>query len=98
MGSQPCCACKQQPSEPALCLRCGAVVCCGSRRCHGPAQQGMCYSHALACGGGTCAFLLLKMTRLLVIRKNRWAGCVGWRCGEVVGARGVRGVCWVCRV
>lgn len=74
MGSHPCSACGQQPSEPALCLRCGAVVCCGSRRCHGPAQQGMCYTHAAACGGGTCAFLLLKMTRLLVIRKNRFWG------------------------
>jgi hypothetical protein len=34
--------------------------------------QGMCYTHSLACGGGTCCFLLFKVTRLLVIRQNRW--------------------------
>lgn len=32
----------------------------------------MCYTHAAACGGGTAAFLLTKLTRLLVIRKNRY--------------------------
>lgn len=37
------------------------------------APQGMCYTHAWACGGGTCAFLLTKMTRLLAIRKLRCA-------------------------
>lgn len=71
MGSQRCSACSQPPAEPALCMRCGAVVCCGGRRCHGPGQQGMAFTHSLACGGGTCVFLLLKMTRLLVLRKNR---------------------------
>lgn len=34
-------------------------------------EQGMCYTHSLACGGGTCCFFLVKNTRLLVIRKNR---------------------------
>lgn len=33
--------------------------------------QGTCFAHSLACGSGTCCFLMAKMTRLLVIRKNR---------------------------
>lgn len=121
LGNRPCSACGSAPSEPALCLRCGAVVCCNGRRCMGPARQvrarrcswgvvmwlwqpvaacsagpdthalmcmfalhlqGMCYTHSLVCGGGTCSFFLVKNTRLLVIRKNR-CGAVLWVEGSV---------------
>ena len=127
LGNRPCSACGSAPSEPALCLRCGAVVCCNGRRCMGPARQvrarrcswgvvvwlwqptvarstgpdtlaqcmfalypqGMCYTHSLVCGGGTCSFFLVKNTRLLVIRKNR--------CGAVLCVGGwVRRKCFRC--
>ncbi len=39
LGSRNCSVCGAAPSEPALCLRCGEVVCCGGRRCMGPARQ-----------------------------------------------------------
>lgn len=48
---------------------CGALP--AAQPCLRPFPQGMCYTHAQACGGGTCAYLLAKMTRLLVLRKNR---------------------------
>ena len=36
-----------------------------------PCQQGMCYTHTQACGGGAGLFLLLKVTKLLALRKTR---------------------------
>ena len=69
-------------SGVALQAACPLTACLASRpHC----RQGMCYTHAWACGGGTCAFLLTKMTRLLLLRKSRHAGEMreagqaGWR-------------------
>jgi hypothetical protein len=39
LGQAPCSSCGQVPQEPALCLRCGALLCCASRTCQGLARQ-----------------------------------------------------------
>lgn len=39
LGKRTCSVCGATPTEPALCLRCGVVLCCNGRRCLGPARQ-----------------------------------------------------------
>ncbi len=43
-----------------------------SWRCAG-AEVGRCFQHALACGGGTALFLLLRNTRVLALHGSRAA-------------------------
>lgn len=39
LGTRRCSVCDELPSEPAMCLRCGAILCCGGRHCQGPSRQ-----------------------------------------------------------
>jgi len=64
-----CSACGVVPSDPALCLVCGLLLCAGSECCRSTRptvvsrmmmrSAGECTRHARTCGGGTGIFLLL---------------------------------------
>lgn len=103
-SERPCARCRRPPREPALCLVCGALVCCAGECCaarhphphaHAAAALGdaafrfghavepgsgllvphtaprECFTHAASCGAGTCVFLLVKATKLLLLRGPR---------------------------
>ncbi|ETV84443.1 hypothetical protein, variant 1 [Aphanomyces astaci] len=55
-----CSTCHQVPAHPALCLLCGALVCCFSSCCATEDGVGECTTHALKCGVGFGCFLLLR--------------------------------------
>ncbi|KAL0049205.1 hypothetical protein WJX82_008779 [Trebouxia sp. C0006] len=71
LAQAQCGQCGQQPKLPCLCLQCGAFMCAGDPSCRHPAGQGLCRPHATACGGGTCAFLLLTVTKVLLMSASR---------------------------
>lgn len=52
--------------SPALCLRCGAVV-CSLQSCCKRGGQGAGTAHAKACGGGSCAFLLAQRCVVVLV-------------------------------
>ena len=68
-----CKRCKKPdaPKEPAVCLVCGALVCCMEKCCSNYDQIGECTQHAFTCGAGAGVFLLLKQTSLLLVRGSR---------------------------
>lgn len=71
LAEAQCGQCRQRPKLPCLCLQCGAFMCAGDPTCRHPGGQGLCKPHATACGGGTCAFLLLTVTKVLLMSASR---------------------------
>ena len=72
LSDRPCVACRRVPDEPALCLSCGRLVCCAGACCalsHGGRRE--CSTHAAACGAGTAFYLLVRTTKLLLLRGSR---------------------------
>uniref|UniRef100_A0A7I4B0B8 E3 ubiquitin-protein ligase n=1 Tax=Physcomitrium patens TaxID=3218 RepID=A0A7I4B0B8_PHYPA len=68
-----CAACGETPLDPAICLVCGMLLCCGAdRRGNG---IGECSQHAATESAGVGIFLLLRSTQLLLLRNNRT--CMG---------------------
>uniref|UniRef100_A0A7I4BEK2 E3 ubiquitin-protein ligase n=1 Tax=Physcomitrium patens TaxID=3218 RepID=A0A7I4BEK2_PHYPA len=67
-----CDHCGEMPADPAICLICGMLLCCGTECCR---ENGMgeCSAHAAKAGVGI--FLLLRSTQLLLLRNNR--SCMG---------------------
>ncbi|KAL6987618.1 RING-type E3 ubiquitin transferase [Sarracenia purpurea var. burkii] len=67
---QHCPDCGAVLEEPALCLLCGKLcypnwkICC---------RESGCQTHAMACGAGTGAFLLIRKTTILLQRSARQA-------------------------
>ncbi|KAH7866689.1 hypothetical protein Vadar_023643 [Vaccinium darrowii] len=67
---QRCPDCGADLDDPALCLTCGKLcspywkICC---------RESGCQTHAMACGAGTGAFLLIKKTVILLQRAARQA-------------------------
>ena len=61
-----CIYCDRKPQTPALCLACGALVCCNDRDCN-RRRQGGCTRHASECGTGTAAFLLVRACTILLV-------------------------------
>jgi hypothetical protein len=50
LSKEQCGACGRVPQELALCLRCGAAMCCGGQGCEGPAEWvSMCRGTACLC-------------------------------------------------
>ena len=43
------------PAVPAVCLHCGALLCCQASCCRSARGEGACTRHALACSGGVGA-------------------------------------------
>jgi hypothetical protein len=70
-ADRPCAVCRRVPHEPALCLACGRLVCCAGACCAEPTGRRECAAHAAACGAGAAVFLLVKATKLLLLRGGR---------------------------
>eukprot|EP00884_Botryococcus_braunii_P015606 jgi/Botrbrau1/2729/Bobra.0164s0009.1 len=68
-----CVECRNLPTdERALCLQCGALLCYPSLSCVGdrlPSRN--LHNHALTCGAGTAVYLMLELSRLLVVRGRK---------------------------
>lgn len=69
LDGEPCVECRQIPEKPALCLVCGSLIC----SVDGPCKKSNLSTHAKKCGAGIGVFLLLKNTRVHIIRKDRGA-------------------------
>jgi len=65
-----CRVCKQIPSDPALCLVCGQLVCVRSPCCHW-LGTGECVKHSLKCGAGTAVYLVIMSSTVVIIRGER---------------------------
>ena len=65
-----CKRCQKPPRDPALCLACGEVCCCAGACCR-RGKHGECAQHAAVCGAGVGVFLLVKSTKILLIRGKR---------------------------
>ena len=65
-----CKRCQKPPRDPALCLVCGEVCCCAGACCR-RGKHGECAQHAAVCGAGVGVFLLVKSTKILLIRGKR---------------------------
>lgn len=70
-AERPCLVCRTVPHEPALCLVCGRLVCCAGECCVLPGGKHECAAHALTCGAGVGIYLLIKATKLMVLRAGR---------------------------
>ena len=70
MIDHPCKRCGGVPRDPALCLLCGELLCCAGFCCR-RGRHGECAQHASACGAGVGVFLLVKSTKILLIRGKR---------------------------
>jgi E3 ubiquitin-protein ligase UBR1 len=53
-----CERCESVPSEPAVCLVCGTVVCLDSECCKNETNEGECNQHSKTCGAGQGMFIL----------------------------------------
>ncbi|XP_024384261.1 E3 ubiquitin-protein ligase PRT6 isoform X2 [Physcomitrium patens] len=73
-NKKKCAACGEMPTDPAICLICGMLLCCGSDCCR-KNGIGECSRHAAAESAGVGIFLLLRSTQLLLLRNNRT--CMG---------------------
>lgn len=69
-ASAKCQTCGTVPQNPALCLFCGRFVCAGSSCCANR-EVAECSSHCLSCSLGLGAYLILKDTRVLLLRGER---------------------------
>jgi E3 ubiquitin-protein ligase UBR3 len=72
-----CPTCNTQPKQPALCLVCSQLVCHKGKCCERSSSVGSdgqeCVRHSRECGGGTCVFLLINSSVILIIRGLRAA-------------------------
>jgi hypothetical protein len=73
-NKKACGLCEEMPADPAICLICGMLLCCGTDCCK---RNGMgeCSRHAAEESAGVGIFLLLRSTQLLLVRNNRT--CMG---------------------
>ncbi|KYQ90036.1 hypothetical protein DLAC_08620 [Tieghemostelium lacteum] len=74
-SSIPCIQCKTVSSTQALCLICGTLCCLGSCCKRFFDQKNECILHAERCNAGTCMFLVIKSSSILLIhlpRKTVW--------------------------
>mmetsp|Transcript_3143 Transcript_3143/g.11325 ORF Transcript_3143/g.11325 Transcript_3143/m.11325 type:complete len:2016 (+) Transcript_3143:228-6275(+) len=69
-ASSKCERCGTAPLNPALCLFCGRFVCAGATCC-GNQEIAECSLHCLACSLGLGAYLILKDTRVLLLRGEK---------------------------
>jgi len=83
LGGRKCRSCGKMPSDPALCLLCGALLCGVSECCRAQPRDklmfgsnaglrggslGECTAHAALCSGsGASAMLFLKKTEVLLM-------------------------------
>ncbi|KAG0560005.1 hypothetical protein KC19_10G146700 [Ceratodon purpureus] len=74
-NKKQCSSCGEMPADPAICLICGMLLCCGTDCCRSPAGVGECSQHAADESAGVGIFLLLRSTQLLLLRNNRT--CMG---------------------
>ncbi|CAM6105290.1 unnamed protein product [Calypogeia fissa] len=65
-----CLNCGRIPREPAICLVCGNLFCLGAECCNIDGM-GECYRHADKEGAGLGLYLLMRSTRLVLLRSNR---------------------------
>ncbi|BBN00658.1 hypothetical protein MPTK1_2g00960 [Marchantia polymorpha subsp. ruderalis] len=65
-----CLNCHKTPHEPAICLVCGNLFCCGTDCCNIDGM-GECYRHADKESAGVGIYLLIRSTQLVLLRSNR---------------------------
>ncbi|XP_063705432.1 E3 ubiquitin-protein ligase Ubr3-like [Culicoides brevitarsis] len=67
---QVCPKCQKVPKESSICLLCGAIVCLKQACCK---EDNCCEAvrHSITCGGGTCIFLVVTSTYIIIIRGRR---------------------------
>jgi hypothetical protein len=72
-----CLACNKPPTEPAVCLLCGALLCagptCRRERVAGEPKEGECTRHARICGLGVGIFALVHQCTTLLVDETRSA-------------------------
>ncbi|KAG0566256.1 hypothetical protein KC19_7G050000 [Ceratodon purpureus] len=73
-NKKTCGLCGEMPADPAICLICGVLLCCGTDCCKRNGI-GECSRHAAEESAGVGIFLLLRSTQLLMVRNNRT--CMG---------------------
>eukprot|EP01006_Ploeotia_vitrea_P028249 TRINITY_DN60973_c0_g1_i1.p1 TRINITY_DN60973_c0_g1~~TRINITY_DN60973_c0_g1_i1.p1 ORF type:complete len:1007 (-),score=101.74 TRINITY_DN60973_c0_g1_i1:101-2863(-) len=78
--TQKCGVCDNVPKFASLCLYCGTLVCCNQACCSTEViSQGQtikmreCAAHAMSCGNGTAAFMIIRTTQILVVHQQRVA-------------------------
>jgi hypothetical protein len=72
-----CKSCNTRPSDPAICLLCGDMVCLDSDCCRGMEDEGECTQHARTCGAGQGIFILPFASIVLAVAAPRncvWDG------------------------
>ncbi|OQR87975.1 hypothetical protein ACHHYP_07774 [Achlya hypogyna] len=62
-----CPKCDQAPQHPAICLLCGALVCCFGSCCQDDEGRGECTTHSATCAVGFGCFLLLRACTVLLL-------------------------------
>ncbi|GAA5937351.1 hypothetical protein JCM1841_006006 [Sporobolomyces salmonicolor] len=75
-AQRECRRCEKLPENPALCLLCGAIVCCQSFCCmagEDEAQHGECNEHMWTCGGSVGIYLLVKRNSILYLHTDKGA-------------------------
>ena len=69
-----CPGCNTVPSQPAICLLCGALVCFQTQCCHNAQTgQGECTTHRQSCSGSIGIYLIPKRASLLLLRHESGA-------------------------
>lgn len=69
-----CPNCEQVPSQPAVCLLCGALVCFQTQCCYNQqAGVGECTTHRQSCGGSVGIYFIPKRASLLFLRHESGA-------------------------
>eukprot|EP00795_Rhopilema_esculentum_P014544 gene14544-5611_t len=66
-----CSKCNKVPEHPALCLVCGEFCCFQSSCCADANGTYECAQHSVTCGSGTCVFLIVSSSSVLIIRGER---------------------------
>ena len=65
-----CTRCGLVPKEPTVCLLCGTLVCLRGQCCKvGTRNEAV--AHSVDCGSGTCIFLAVNSSTVIVIRGRR---------------------------
>ena len=65
-----CTRCGLVPKEPTVCLLCGTFVCLRGQCCK-VGTQNETVAHSVDCGSGTCIFLAVNSSTVIVIRGRR---------------------------
>ncbi|XP_026827990.1 E3 ubiquitin-protein ligase Ubr3 isoform X2 [Ooceraea biroi] len=69
--ARQCSQCHSVPQELSICLLCGTIVCLKQNCCKSLTARCEAVQHAFVCGGGTCIYLVVTSTYIIVVRGRR---------------------------